>query len=267
MKTTSLLTSVAIVASLGLVGCGGGGDSSAAQTTSVSGTAIDPELQGATVCLDLNQDRNCTQDEPTATTDQSGNFTLSLSQSQLDGSSPLLVMYGTDRESGESFKGKLLADVNNTMQNITPLTTLAYNQTVEEMAKVENILGLNAATIEANMITLANEGNTSSLKVALSLQKSAEAITPEDQLQFYTTLSEKIKTSNQTDTLQTLILDMTPSTIKPQLTELLTDIEDSNLSEPYALAQEARMKAIALGIDYESMIQQIPGDDGVPSIP
>jgi hypothetical protein len=265
MKPTSLLTSVAIIASLGLVGCGGGSSSTTEQGTSVSGTAIDPELQDATVCLDMNRDRNCTEGEPTATTDQNGNFTLNLSESQLDGNYPLLVISGTDKESGEAFTGKLLADVNSTMQNITPLTTLAYDKTEAEMAKVETILGLDAATIEANIITLANEGNTSSLKAALSLQKSAEAINPEDQLLFYTTLSEKIKTSDQTDTLQTLILSITPITIQAKLSELLTDIEDSNTSEPYALSEETRMKAIALGIDYESMMEQFMEDDEMPS--
>jgi ABC-type glycerol-3-phosphate transport system substrate-binding protein len=61
MKKISLITSVALIASLGLVGCGGGGsvDSSAQGNISIAGTAIDPELQHATVCLDLNQYMDC----------------------------------------------------------------------------------------------------------------------------------------------------------------------------------------------------------------
>jgi len=258
MKTTNLLTSVALIASLGLVGCGGGGSVSAQGTTAVSGTAIDPELQDATVCLDLNQDRNCTDGEPVATTDENGNFSITVSDTEYQGSAPLLVIGGIDIATDKEFKGKLLADINSTRQNITPLTTLAYNNTKAEMEKVENILGLTAEEIEANMITLANKGNTASLKASLELQKSAEAISPADQLQFYTKLSEEIKASHQEDTLKTVILNITPNTIKTKLETLLTDIENANTSEPYTLAQDAEKKAIDLGIDYEKMMQQIP---------
>ena len=61
MKKISLITSLALLTSLGLVGCGGGGsvNSSVQENISIAGTAIDPELQNATVCLDLNQDMRC----------------------------------------------------------------------------------------------------------------------------------------------------------------------------------------------------------------
>ena len=99
MKKISLITSLALITSLGLVGCGGGGsvNSSVQENISIAGTAIDPELQNATVCLDLNQDMRCSADEPTATTDKNGTFRLSVSQAQVDGNYPLIVMNGTDR--------------------------------------------------------------------------------------------------------------------------------------------------------------------------
>jgi hypothetical protein len=275
MKKTNLITSVAVLATLGLVGCGSGtensensistGTSPSTTTVSISGTAIDPELIGTTVCLDINQDKQCTEEEPSTITDKNGNFSLNISSSQLEGNAPLLAIGGVDKESGEAFKGKLIADVESTPQNITPLTTLAYGKTEEELTKVENILGLSHEEIQANMITLANDGNMTSLKVSLALQKSAEAISPEDTLSFYKTLSQEIKTSNTADTLSDLIVNITPESLKADVNTLLEDITESHLSEPYALAEEARMEAKALGIDHEEMIEEIRnGNSTVP---
>ena len=277
MKKTSLITSVAVIASLGLVGCGGGsggsGDTAAASsvsTTSISGTAIDPELVGATVCLDLNQDENCTSDEPSATTDGNGNFSLNVSTMQLEGSAPLVAMNGVDKESGEAFKNKLMADVNSTKQNITPLTTLAYEKIKENMDKgltnvqsgmtaIQDTLGLTSEEMQANMIALANEGNTTALKVALVLQKSAEAIDPSDTLKFYKEFSQEIDTSKPMALLDSL-MKVTPTTLKADVILLAKNILDSNVTDPYALAEEARMKAAELGIDQDEM----PNDGDMP---
>ncbi len=277
MKHVSLVTSIALAASLGLVGCGSGGSAGGNSTGStgsvgtnatsrtVSGTAIDPELAGATVCLDTNQDENCTEGEPTATTDGNGNFTLTVSAAQLDSSAPLLAIHGTDIGTGEDFKGKLTADLNSTHQNITPLTTLAYESMKNNMDKMEKIVGLTADEMNANMIALANEGNTTSLKVALSLQKSAEALNPADTLETYKKFVQEINTTKEIDTLRDLILNITPSDIKSDMSALLKAIADSNETDPYAMARDAESKAKEFGIDQEErMKDKMPGDGDMP---
>jgi len=277
MKKTSLLASVTLIASLGLVGCGGGSSSDApSQGTSnvaVSGTAIDPELKGATICLDLNQDGNCTENEPSAKTDGNGNFSLTVSSVQLEGSAPLLAIGGIDKESGEAFKGKLFADVNDSFQNITPLTTLAYEKMKENMGKgqkavqsgmhdMEEVIGLTSNEMQANMIAMANEGNTTTMKVALSLQKSAEAINPKETIQFYKNLSPEMNTS-KVKNLTNAILNITPAKLKIRVHSLIKSILDSNVTDPYAMANETRTKTEELGIDQDEMMDEMPnnGDD------
>ncbi len=296
MKKTSIITIVALVTSFGLVGCGGGSSSddsssgingssnsgnssnSSLNTTSVYGKAIDPELVGATVCLDINQDGNCTENEPSATTDENGTYNLELSAEQLNGEYPLIAVNGIDKESGEAFKGKLIADVNSSYQNITPLTTLAYekmqqdiNKTITDMQlgmeKVEDILGMTYEEMQVNIITLANDGNTTTLKVALALQKSAEAIMPADTIQFYKDLAQQIDIAGQVDTLVTSILKITPQDLQSVISSLLETILNSNLTDAYALAEESRMKAIELGIDQEAMMEMMPEIPEMPETP
>ncbi len=260
MKKISLITSVALIASLGLVGCGGGGsvDSSAQGNISIAGTAIDPELQHATVCLDLNQDMSCSQDEPTATTDGNGAFSLSVSQAQVDGNYPLIVINGIDRESGEAFKGKLMADVSTNIQNITPLTTLAYAHKQKDMGKMEKILGLTHDEIHENMIKAAEErGDITPLKIALTLEKSAEALAPKDPFQFYKNCSEAIEHAKNTSSLKDIILSITPITMRSKMDSFLKEVLNTSISDAYALSEFTRDEALKWSIDHESMMEEI----------
>ena len=281
MNKTNILVSVALATSFALVGCSGGSSDgsvdSSVETTLVSGKAIDPELVGATVCLDINLDGTCNEDEPSATTDDAGTYQLEVATSYLNGEYPLIAVNGIDKESQEAFVGTLMADVNSTYQNITPLTTLAYAQIQENMSKtieeielarekLENIVGMTYEEMQVNMITAADEGNTTALKVALTLQKSAEAIAPRDTVEFYKELAQEIDKSEAADTLETTILEMTPLTIKTEIRTLIETILDSTLSDAYALSEEARMKAIELGIDYETMIEMITEESDIPNL-
>ncbi len=65
------MTATAVLA---LVACGGGGGTAAPAT--LSGVVIDGYIKGAKVCLDINSNAVCDSNEPTATTDVNGAYTL-----------------------------------------------------------------------------------------------------------------------------------------------------------------------------------------------
>ncbi|MCP4326523.1 MAG: hypothetical protein GY787_32775, partial [Alteromonadales bacterium] len=94
MKIRNSILAVAITASL--AACGGNGsnsepDTPEPETKALSGKAADGYLGFATVCLDVNNNKTCDSDEPTTTTNATGDFELpDLTQAEID-ASPLLV--------------------------------------------------------------------------------------------------------------------------------------------------------------------------------
>ena len=83
-------TLLASVIAFSLSACGGDSSSDNGATTpnetniTHAGKAADGYLQYANVCLDLNNNKSCDDDEPSATTDENGSFTLDVTQEQLD---------------------------------------------------------------------------------------------------------------------------------------------------------------------------------------
>jgi len=79
---------IALLALLALAACGGGGGggstTSSSNTTSFIGVAIDGYLYKATVFLDLNDNGTFDAGEPTTTTSETGTFTLSATQEQIN---------------------------------------------------------------------------------------------------------------------------------------------------------------------------------------
>ncbi|UZE96638.1 hypothetical protein [Alkalimarinus alittae] len=76
---------ISSILSLAVTGCGGGSGGSASPSTakssdksdaSISGAVADGYLYGATVCLDMNDNKLCDQGEPTATSGNNGQYTL-----------------------------------------------------------------------------------------------------------------------------------------------------------------------------------------------
>ena len=281
MRKLSIFASIALITNFGLVGCGGGSSTSTANITEdpavilVHGTAIDPELVGATVCLDINRDENCTSIDPSTVTDANGNYTLQLTQEQIEGNYPLLVLGGEDKATGEAFKGKLLADLNSSMQNITPLTTLTYEQFNKTSTladpeaskeKTEAILGLSFEEMQENIVTMANEGNTKALQVALTIQKSAEALMPENPLAFYSDLATKMESADPSKTLEELILELTPDTIKTEMVSFLEEMMTTSLEDAHAMADEAKDAALSRGLDFESRLIEMQHENGIPQM-
>ena len=86
----NVIVGLLLVVAMSMAGCGGGGGSGssvpssttttpvAATTVILAGKVADGYIQGATVCLDMNNNKVCDAGEPTATTDASGAYTLNV---------------------------------------------------------------------------------------------------------------------------------------------------------------------------------------------
>ena len=187
---TSTLAALSLTGILALSGC----DTTGAENT-ISGRAIDPYLAGATVCL-ADSDRVCLTDEASVTTDDNGNYTLTVSGEHFGESHAVVVTGGKDVETNAEFTGSVIAlHEANALEplNVTPLSTWlvaeyreAKAQTPEDRQKVEEDLtkeyGLD---FRADVVAAANEGNTTGLKVAVELARSAELYDANHTFGFY----------------------------------------------------------------------------------
>jgi len=160
------LTTVAIaMAAMAMTGCGGGSSPTAQPiNTSLSGKVIDGYIEGATVCLDLNNNQACDSDEPWDKSVAGGGYKLDisgLSTDKIKAAHLLTVIPTTAKDADDD--GKTLAEVGKSAFNllapaaaffaadgtlssavISPLTTLVSH---------EMIAGNNMplATAEANV--------------------------------------------------------------------------------------------------------------------
>jgi hypothetical protein len=125
MKKTVLSSSIALVlVAAGMTGCSRGplSESTPAAGVATAGKVVDGYVSGSTVTLDVNDDRICSADEPTTTTDAEGNFKFP----------PRLRSHmtcasgGIDLSSGLPLVGELTAPPGAT--TITPLTSLVMAQ-------------------------------------------------------------------------------------------------------------------------------------------
>lgn len=146
----------ALIASA-LAGCGGGGGSGGGTITNLSGAVIDGYINGATVCLDLNNNQSCDQGEPTAKSGVNGAYTLDVSAISADAlkNAHLLTVVPTDAydsddggstldkagKKGFSMLAPVAAYVNsdNTLTKavISPLTTLVSHDMIANNKAME----------------------------------------------------------------------------------------------------------------------------------
>lgn len=121
---------LSLLASAILVACGGGGGGGTTPSGggSISGKVIDGYIQGATVCLDLNQNNSCDTGEPSTTTSANGSYTLSYGSDAVIENIPVVVnvpVGAVDQSDGTISKAYTLAAPANNALVISPFSTLA----------------------------------------------------------------------------------------------------------------------------------------------
>jgi len=110
----------------GLAAVAGGGSSSSAGETALptqAGSVVDGYIVNATVFQDVNGNGIFDQNEPNTTTDDKGEFNLTLDPS--NPTAKLISFGGTDSSTGQDFTGTLTAPAGSDV--ITPLTTLVQS--------------------------------------------------------------------------------------------------------------------------------------------
>jgi len=132
-----IVASLVVAVGLLLGGCGGGSSSSPAATATINGKAIDGYIRDALACIDINYNGNCDSDEPNATTDSGGNFSIVTSPANA-GNYPIIVYadsnsYDMDRGTYFTNPLKLTAPVGVT--TITPITTIIKAKIDEKKTK------------------------------------------------------------------------------------------------------------------------------------
>ncbi len=128
MRFTAGLQRGCVISSLAVLlsACGGGG----VNGVSITGRVIDGYINGAVVCLDVNDNKSCDSNEPSATTGAGGTFklnppsTLDLSTVRLIANVPATAI---DEDTGASvgIAYQLTSPAN--LSVVTPLTTLALS--------------------------------------------------------------------------------------------------------------------------------------------
>lgn len=112
-KKIAILCSIITITAL-INGCG-----SSSQVKTTTGLVVDDYIQGATVCVDANNNgKRDSGDTPCATTNATGQFTFASNVS----TSPLVMTGGTDVASGKPFTGSYTAPAGSSVVN--SLTTI-----------------------------------------------------------------------------------------------------------------------------------------------
>lgn len=167
-KHSYTLTALAASAMLLLQACGSSDDAPPpppppppppAPTTSLSGVVLDGALQSAKVCLDLNDNRACDANEPSATTNTAGAYTLTVEQSVAN--SRVLVAEATagttiDADYGVVDKSFVLVAPAGKPEVISPVTTLVQSEI--DGGRADNVRQAEEAVLERMVGTAGDVG-------------------------------------------------------------------------------------------------------------
>lgn len=173
MQRCGLALSLVAGAAL-LAGClGGGGDDPAAAPVALSGVVADGPLQGATVCLDLNDNGACDSGEPSASTDADGRYSLEVrtDQSGTHGIVAQVPATAIDKDSGAAIGTALVlkapASGSSGAQSVfvSPLTTVVADtassrgiSVAEAAVSVQSQLGLAASPLSDFTVNTTDAG-------------------------------------------------------------------------------------------------------------
>lgn len=281
MKVLNSMKVVAIsaVASLVLVGCGGsssGTTTSAATGTTISGTAIDPEIQGANVYVDANENGKYDVGETNTTTDNLGKYSLTISDADIG--KPIIVEGGVDRVTKENFKGKLkliAQKAKTTGQFITPLTTMVaeakQTDANKSLADIKDELATKLGLASADDLDKDILTDTKLLKIALRIQKVTQTVADasgKDISGVYNNLVVKLSKDDFDTALQGTIDDMNQTSFEYKrardLAKELKNVDEQSLdAEKLALTIDNIERNISAATTQAELDDDLFNKDGI----
>jgi len=230
-------------------------DTNETQTlNTIQGRAIDGELVGATVFLDLNLNGVVDSGEPSTLTDSNGSYTLSLTQevvvhaNYINQSALLIAQGGFDLRSKTTFEQQLIANIDgNGTVYITPISTLIshlveLNITLEAArSQVATSFDLPTELITQDPLELLAQGDSRLYIASLSIHQVAKLIR-QDSLETNTSYSElALSYQNRSDInaspIETIINDSALDSLCSDdtvVTQIISELENyisQNFSE------------------------------------
>ena len=239
MKTI-LTLGVALI--LSACGGGGGGGTASTSSSSFSGTAMDGYLYKATVFLDLNENGTFDAGEPTATTGETGAFTLSATQEQINTYKVVVVaVAGTtiDQDSPNTTvtTGFTMMSPAGNHEVVSPLTT----QVVAKMSAgltfaaaktaVQDDLGLTSIDIMKNYV-VAKATDTNYAKAHNVAASIAEVLKTID--------ADSTSSTKLADKLTSLTVKVTTQ-IKPNIENIKSASSTTNALQVAAIPQSIKI--------------------------
>ncbi len=110
----------------------GQGNGTETQTTKVAGKVADGYLQGATVCVDINENGSCDSDEPQTTSGSGGSYTLDIPNGAEN--KPILALVpptAIDEDTGKAIGKELrLSTPGGKPSFVSPITTLVHQELI-----------------------------------------------------------------------------------------------------------------------------------------
>jgi len=139
---------LSIAVSIALAGCAGSNNTE--ETISLSGVVADGYLQNATVCLDLNENKACDADEPTASTDTNGAYNFETNAADAESYPVISVIKGgvtTDSDdTSRVLQDYIMSAPAGKADFISPMTTMIQTE-------IESNPGMSLDSAEASVKT------------------------------------------------------------------------------------------------------------------
>ena len=210
------------------------------KSISFKGQVVDGYINGATVCLDINEDNLCSADEPTAITDIAGKFNFTNLEVKKDINIALLISNGTDMATNKPFLGEFKAVINTSTVSsetnlmITPLSDLA---TILFYKSLNN----NPITIDTALQTIAD---------GLGINKEDMLLDPMSSLSLFSKNQEIMNTELLLELVSNTSFD---ETMIKNTRRIIKDIIINQLSESSTLNINNMLISaeIALGINID----------------
>ncbi len=160
----------------------------------IKGKVVDGYIKDAKVCLDINNNERCDDDEPTTISDENGSYHI-YSDKNISIKSSIIAYGGTDIDSDEPFKATLKTSIKS--KHLTPLSTLVQelmstHNISEDKAKdlVANALDIDTNSVLEDPIMKLHNGEELLLKANLKVLKVAELVA---ELNSTSTMDKNIK--------------------------------------------------------------------------